>query len=117
MHTPAPNPLTVWQVATEHGISEEQAATAVTWASHMTVHAWEAYADRFGLVANDGDAMEAWFRSLGPEASSAVIDEAVTAVIGAESVLAKIYQQRDAERARRRPRRPTRVNRPRVRIR
>lgn len=117
MHTLPPNPLAICHVASEHGISEEQAATAITWASHMTVHAWEAYADRFGLASKDGDAMEAWFRSLGPEASSAVIDEAVTAVIGAESVLAEIYQQRDAERARRRSRQPMRVNRPRVRIR
>ena len=117
MHTIAPNPLTVWQIATEHGISEDQAATAVTWASHMTGHAWEPYADRLGLVIENGDAMETWFRSLGPAASRAVIDEAVTAVIGAENVLAEVYRQWYAEQARGRSRRPMRTNRPRVHIR
>ncbi|MGD3109530.1 hypothetical protein [Streptomyces sp. YGL11-2] len=113
MHTP--NPLAVLQVAADHNISEEQAATAIEWAAHMTVHAWESYADTLGLAKSDGDAMEAWFRSLAPGAQNAVLDDAVIAVVGADHVLSEIYGAQDRERVGRR--RVMRANRPRVRIR
>ncbi|GHE09199.1 hypothetical protein [Streptomyces alanosinicus] len=115
MHTMTPDPLAVLQVAADHSISEEQAATAIEWAAHMTVHAWESYADTLGLAKHDGDAMEAWFRSLPPGAQNAVLDDAVTVVVGADNVLAEIYRKQDAKQASHR--RVMRTNRPRVHIR
>ncbi|MFI6088481.1 hypothetical protein [Streptomyces sp. NPDC051218] len=114
MHTMTPDPLAVLQVATEHNITEEQAATAINWAAHMTVHAWEAYADTAGLVTRSGDAMEAWFRTLGPGAQSSVLEDAVAAVVGADSVLSEIYRKQGGQQPARV--RVLRTNRPRVRI-
>lgn len=114
MHTTTPDPLAVLQVAAEHNITEEQAATAINWAAHMTVHAWEAYADTLGLVKKDGDAMEAWYSTLGPGTQSSVLEDAVTAVLGADSVLTEIYRKRDGQQLARE--RVMRTNRPRVHI-
>ncbi|MFF4606127.1 hypothetical protein ACFY12_25725 [Streptomyces sp. NPDC001339] len=115
MHTMTPDPLAVLQVAADHNISEEQAATALEWAAYMTVHAWETHAYALDLEKGDGDAMEAWFRSLAPGAQNAVLDDAVTAVVGADNVLAEIYRTQGRERMGRR--RVMRTNRPRVHIR
>ncbi|MEU4999322.1 hypothetical protein [Streptomyces sp. NPDC021622] len=114
MRTMTPDPLAVLQVATMHNITEEQAATAINWAAQMTVHAWEAYADTLGLVKKDGVAMEAWFSTLGPDLRSSALEDAVTAVVGADSVLAETYRKQDGHQP---PRaRVMRTNRPRVRI-
>ncbi|MGW6021296.1 hypothetical protein [Streptomyces sp. NPDC055099] len=114
MRTMTPDPLTVLQVATMHNISEEQAATAINWAAHMAVHAWEAYADTLGLMKKDGDAMAAWYSTLGPDLRSSVLEDAVTAVVGADNVLAEIYRKQDGQDLARA--RVMRTNRPRVRI-
>ncbi|MBT2676839.1 hypothetical protein J7E95_39860 [Streptomyces sp. ISL-14] len=114
MRTMTPDPLAVLQVATMHNITEEQAATAINWAAHMTVHAWEAYADTRGLVKKDGAALEAWFSTLGPDLRSSVLEDAVTAVVGADRVLAEIYSKQDGQQPARA--RVMRTNRPRVHI-
>ncbi|MGG2460515.1 hypothetical protein ACO0M4_11945 [Streptomyces sp. RGM 3693] len=114
MHT-TPDPLAVLQVAIDHNISEEQAATALEWAARMTVHAWETHAYALGLEKGDGDAMEAWFRSLALNAQTAVLDDAVTAVVGADNVLAEVYREHDIKQGRRA--RIMRTNRRRVHIR
>ncbi|MEU7583804.1 hypothetical protein AB0B50_40210 [Streptomyces sp. NPDC041068] len=110
MHAPLADPLAVLQVATEHNITEEQAATAIEWAAHLTVHAWDAYAELLGAEKKDGRTMEAWFHSLPAATRAAVLDDAVTAVIGADNALADVYRQRD------RRARVIRTNRRRVRI-
>ncbi|MEV0445912.1 hypothetical protein AB0I84_10490 [Streptomyces spectabilis] len=111
MHAPLPDPLAVLQVATDRGITEEQAATAIEWAAHLAVHAWGAYAELVGVENKDGSAMEAWFHSLPADTRAAVLDDAVTAVLGADNALADIYQQQD------RRGRVMRTNRRRVHIR
>ncbi|SHN08850.1 hypothetical protein [Streptomyces yunnanensis] len=110
MHTNAPDPLAVLQVATDYNISEEQAATAIERAARTTVHAWHGYADTCGLAPDDGNAMEAWFRSLGPAAPQAVLDDAVIAVVGADNILAEIYRKQAGRT------RVMRTNRPHLRI-
>ncbi|MFE3182727.1 hypothetical protein ACFXKR_17925 [Streptomyces violascens] len=114
MRTMTPDPLAVLQVAEMHDITEEQAATAINWAAHMTVHAWESYADTFGLVKKDGDAMVAWHSMLDPDLRSSVLDDAVTAVVGADAMLAEIHRTQDSQQPARA--RVMRTNRPRVRI-
>lgn len=115
MHTMTPDPLAVLQVAAEHDISEEQAATAIQWAAHLTVHAWESHAASHDLPESDSAAMQAWFRSLPPGTQNAVLDDAVAAVVGADSVLAGIYRAQDRKRTGRA--RVMRTNRPHVHIR
>lgn len=111
MHAPLPDPLAVLQVATEHRITEEQAATAIEWAAHLTVHAWGTYAGLLGIEERDGRAMEAWFHSLPSATRAAVLDDAVAAVVDADNALADIYLQKDRQT------RVIRTNRPRVHIR
>ncbi|MEU5434512.1 hypothetical protein AB0G73_14210 [Streptomyces sp. NPDC020719] len=111
------DPLTILQVSTEHGITEQQAETAMTWASHMLIHAWSAYADFWGLDSEDGAAMEKWGAQLDTQDRQAILGDAVNAVKAADDALGEAYRSRDAEQAKVRGARPMRTNRPHIRIR
>ncbi|MGW0731698.1 hypothetical protein [Streptomyces sp. NPDC002851] len=109
------DPLAVLQVAAEHDISEEQAATAMTWAGHMLIHAWREYAHFWGLDHTDSAAMERWGDLIGTQERRSLLQEAISAVTGADKVLAEIYRKQDIQQPHRQ--RVLRTNRPRVRIR
>ncbi|WP_189966448.1 hypothetical protein [Streptomyces violascens] len=110
------DPLTVLQVSAEHGISEKEAETAMTWAAQILVHAWDTYADFWGLDSEDGAAMEKWGAQLGTADRRAVLETAVAAVKSADGVLADVYKKRDAGRTEIRPARVMRTNHPRLHI-
>jgi hypothetical protein len=116
MHTMTPDPLAVLQVAEMHDITEEQAATAINWAAHITVHAWDAYADYWGLDSEDGAAMEKWEAQLHTTDRRAILEVAVAAVKSPDGVLADVYRRRDEGQSELRAARVMRTNRPRVHI-
>ncbi|MGB8946925.1 MAG: hypothetical protein WCD21_42825 [Streptomyces sp.] len=114
MRTPLPDPLAVLKLATERGISEEQAATAITWAAHLTVETWHEYADFWDKARDDHAAMELWLAMLGDDRMS-LLDDAVERVLGADNALEQLHRERNTQRSDRQAR-VTRTNRPRIRI-
>ncbi|MEU9777226.1 hypothetical protein [Streptomyces sp. NPDC047968] len=110
MTTQLPDPLAALTVAITHGITEEQADTALALAAHYLVESWEDHATVLGLNPYDMDAMEAWGRGLSPAMRDGFLDHAVAAIRLAEETTAAPRHLR--------PRRPRvmRTCRPRVHI-
>ncbi|KUL23206.1 hypothetical protein [Streptomyces regalis] len=115
MHDPLPDPLAVLKLAADKAISEEQAATAMNWAARMTVDAWHEYADFWGQSRDDLLAMDRWLTLLG-DSQMSLLDDAVSMVLGAESILEELYRESDSENPGRQAR-AIRTNRPRIHIR
>ncbi|WP_406260504.1 hypothetical protein OIA45_19825 [Streptomyces chartreusis] len=115
MHDPLPDPLAILKLAADKGISEEQAATAMNWAARMTVDAWHEYADHWSRSRDDLVAMARWLTLLG-DSQMSLLDDAVSMVLGAESVLEELYRESGSEHSVRQVR-AIRTNRPRIHIR
>ncbi|MEU3050830.1 hypothetical protein ABZ705_30750 [Streptomyces sp. NPDC006984] len=112
MTTQLPDPLAALTVAVTHGLTEEQADTALALAAHYLVESWEGHATALGLNPYDMDAMEAWGRGLSPAIRDGFLEHAVDAVrLGDETAAAQAPRHL-------RPRRPRVMHtcRPRVRI-
>ncbi|MFI6469809.1 hypothetical protein ACIBL5_06025 [Streptomyces sp. NPDC050516] len=109
------DPRAVLRISAEHGITEQEAETAMTWATEILVHAWDAYADYWGLDSEDGAAMEEWGALLQAADRRAILEIAVAAVKSGEA-LADLYRKRSDGQPKFRPARVMRTNRPRLHI-